>query len=241
MTERKSLLEQALDVCVYAPVGLAISVTEELPQLIDKGRARVNSQLAMAKMVGSFAVAQGQREAERVVRQATSRVSEGGPFGATPPAPREAGPSTQPAREAGPTRQPAREAGLMAPPVNEAGNLDAAPWATAAGEPEPANGDGAGTASMVDDTARSDGASTVIPSTRPAPEEPPAPSPDTSAGDASALAIPGYDALSASQVVQRLAGLATDELEAVRAYESATRGRRTILSRIAQLQGPGRS
>jgi hypothetical protein len=78
MTERKSLLEQALDVCLYAPVGLAISVTEELPQLIDKGRARVNSQLAMAKMVGSFAVAQGQREAERVVRQATGRVSEGG-------------------------------------------------------------------------------------------------------------------------------------------------------------------
>ena len=50
------------------------------------------------------------------------------------------------------------------------------------------------------------------------------------------LAIPGYDSLSASQVVQRLDGLANGELEAVRAYESATRGRRTILSKIAQLQ-----
>jgi hypothetical protein len=50
------------------------------------------------------------------------------------------------------------------------------------------------------------------------------------------LAIPGYDSLSASQVVQRLDGLSNDELEAVRAYESATRGRRTILSKIAQLQ-----
>jgi hypothetical protein len=50
------------------------------------------------------------------------------------------------------------------------------------------------------------------------------------------LAIPGYDSLSASQVVQRLAGLASDELRAVGAYESATRGRRTILARVAQLQ-----
>jgi hypothetical protein len=51
------------------------------------------------------------------------------------------------------------------------------------------------------------------------------------------LAIPGYDSLSASQVVQRLAGLAADELEAVRTYEAATRGRRTILARVSQLQG----
>jgi hypothetical protein len=51
------------------------------------------------------------------------------------------------------------------------------------------------------------------------------------------LAIPGYDSLSASQVVQRLAGLSASELDAVRRYESGTRGRRTILTRVAQLQG----
>lgn len=50
------------------------------------------------------------------------------------------------------------------------------------------------------------------------------------------LAIPGYDTLSASQVVQRLAGLTADELEAVAAYEDATRGRRTILTRVTQLR-----
>lgn len=53
---------------------------------------------------------------------------------------------------------------------------------------------------------------------------------------AQSLAIPGYDALSAPQVVQRLDGLSDDELESVRAYETATRGRKTILSRIAQIQ-----
>jgi hypothetical protein len=61
---------------------------------------------------------------------------------------------------------------------------------------------------------------------------------EQSAPSSGALAIPGYDSLSASQVVQRLGGLAPDELEAVRQYESATRGRRTILSKIAQLQPP---
>lgn len=51
------------------------------------------------------------------------------------------------------------------------------------------------------------------------------------------LPIPGYDALSASQVVERLAGLGHDDLEAVRAYESAHRKRRTILGKIEQLAG----
>jgi hypothetical protein len=51
----------------------------------------------------------------------------------------------------------------------------------------------------------------------------------------SALAIPGFDTLSASQVVQRLDGLNRAELVSVRAYEASTRGRRTILSRVDQL------
>ena len=50
------------------------------------------------------------------------------------------------------------------------------------------------------------------------------------------LAIPGYDSLAASQVVQRLGGLSAAELEAVRSYEEATRRRRTILNRIGQLE-----
>lgn len=50
------------------------------------------------------------------------------------------------------------------------------------------------------------------------------------------LAITDYDSLSASQVVTRLEGLEPDELEAVRAYESAHRGRKTILNKVAQIQ-----
>jgi hypothetical protein len=71
----------------------------------------------------------------------------------------------------------------------------------------------------------------VAPTAEPGPAEPAGPAPDPAV-----LAIPGYDSLSASQVVPRLEGLTGDELETVRTYEQATRGRKTILSKIAQLQ-----
>ena len=63
----------------------------------------------------------------------------------------------------------------------------------------------------------------------------PRPGAAPAAGD---LPIPGYDSLSASQVVQRLPGLSAEELEAVRAYEQAGRARKTILLRVAQLRAP---
>jgi hypothetical protein len=50
------------------------------------------------------------------------------------------------------------------------------------------------------------------------------------------LAIPAYDSLAASQVVQRLEGLTGLELEAVRRYELAHRARKTVLGKITQLQ-----
>ncbi len=67
------------------------------------------------------------------------------------------------------------------------------------------------------------------------PVEPP---PDEQGGglDPAELSIPGYDTLSASQVVQRLPGLSPEELEAVRAYELAGRARKTILHKVAQLK-----
>jgi hypothetical protein len=56
-----------------------------------------------------------------------------------------------------------------------------------------------------------------------------------SAPPAPDLAIPEYDQLSASQVVERLEGLTAGELDAVRDYELAHRGRNTILGKITQL------
>ncbi len=70
----------------------------------------------------------------------------------------------------------------------------------------------------------------------PEPERIPSDQTDGSAPAAGDLAIHGYDSLSASQVVQRLAGLSPAELEQVRLYEAAGRGRKTVLTKISQLQ-----
>jgi hypothetical protein len=79
----------------------------------------------------------------------------------------------------------------------------------------------------------------VVPPTAPAPAgngQGAAPAIDRTRPAPDALAIPGYDTLSASQVVQRLTGLSHTELEAVRIYEEAGRGRKTVLTKVAQLQ-----
>ena len=85
--------------------------------------------------------------------------------------------------------------------------------------PTPAGASGSEPAPDVPDRA---------PAPSPEPGEPPTPE--------SPLPIPQYDSLSAIQVVPRLDGLDGAELEQIRAYEAATRARRTILAKIGQLQ-----
>ena len=69
MTDEKNPIEQALDVLVYAPLGLVFSARELLPKLVEKGR----SQAAMAKMVGQFAVEKGQTDAGKVFERASKQ------------------------------------------------------------------------------------------------------------------------------------------------------------------------
>jgi len=84
-------------------------------------------------------------------------------------------------------------------------------------------------------------ASTVTHTTPPAAHTSPTarvrPTATATTSASSSLPINNYDTLSASQIVPRLAGLRPEELARVRAYENAHRRRRTILGRIAQLQG----
>ncbi|MGQ0521239.1 MAG: hypothetical protein ACT4PX_08830 [Actinomycetota bacterium] len=173
-------LERAVELLVYAPLGLVLTAREELPGLIAKGREGAGGQMGMARIVGQFAVHQGQREAGKLLRQASERLAR---LGLVPDPAQRPGPAT-------------------GPPSPPAGASPAGPG------PAPAGADGA---------------------SRPRPAGKRTPDP-------AALAIPGYDSLSAHQVVQRLDGLSAAELESVRAYEAATRGRKTILGRITQLQ-----
>ena len=57
----KSPLRRTLDLCVFAPVGLAVTVVEDLPELVAKGRRRVELELGNARVVGRFVVNKGQR------------------------------------------------------------------------------------------------------------------------------------------------------------------------------------
>lgn len=158
----KRPIDVALDVLVYLPVGLAVSVRELLPALARRGRERVEAELNQARMVGQFSVEQGKLRATTAFSQARAQGVE---------------------------------------------RLDR----------------------LTADEA---------PTVSPAPEAAPRPARATAGPAGAKLAIPGYDSLAASQVLPRLEGLTADELEAVRAYEAAHRGRKTILGRIDQLQGP---
>ena len=158
----KRPLDLALDLLVYAPVGLAVSARELLPKLAERGRARLSGQVTTARVVGQFAVQQGQVQGRKTFAKARADALE-------------------------------RLDGL------------------------------GGTAE--------DPAAPARPAATPAEARP-----ATSSAAASTLAIPGYDSLSASQVLPRLDGLAAPELEAVREYEAGHRGRKTILGRISQLQ-----
>jgi hypothetical protein len=171
VTDEKNPVEQALDVLLYAPIGLAFSARELLPSLVEKGK----SQLGVAKMIGEFAAKQGQTEAGKLFDKASKQAM--------------------------------------------------ATIETLAARPGSSSTNGAST------HASTNGSAAVIDAE--AEETPAVP---TSGPEAASLAITDYDSLSASQVLPRLSGLSSDELEAVRAYEAAHRGRKTILNRATQLQ-----
>jgi hypothetical protein len=170
MADEKSPLERIIEAAMFAPLGIAAMVREELPKLVERGHQEAN----MAKAMGQFAVTMGRSELEKRLKQVADRPAQSRPT----PAPAAAAKTPAPAPRPAPT-----------PPHT----APAAPVVETNGSP-------------------------------------------VTVHDAQGLAIPGYDSLSASQVVERLAGLNAEELEAIGSYESAGRGRRTILNRVAQLR-----
>ncbi len=185
MAEDRPVHESLLDCLVYAPLGAAIVALEEVPRLAELGRERVDKQVAIARLIGRFAVAEGRRR-----------------FG--PPQ------SHHPRRDS--AQAPAEsEADAQAPDELESA---ARPSEQSSG----ASSDEIAEAAAHTNTTETTGPQTIATS-RPAHD----------------LPIPAYDTLAASQVVERLASLTPDELEAVRKHEAATRRRRTVLHRIAQL------
>lgn len=59
--EEPSAIRRTLDFFVFAPVGIALTVVEDLPGLVRKGRERVETEIRNARVVGEFVVTQGQQ------------------------------------------------------------------------------------------------------------------------------------------------------------------------------------
>jgi hypothetical protein len=179
--------ERAVDLLVYAPVGVALYLRDTVPMFVNlfvsRGRAEVGqrrqyaeSQVSQAKALGEYAFEFGGPKLREQVEKGIAAARKGaeavlGGIGeVSGPSPeRPASATTEPKKPA----RPAADAGVE---VSEEGK----PSATT-------------------------------------------------------LGIPDYDELSASQVVERLDGLQSSELAAVRTYEEAHRARRTILFKIEQL------
>jgi len=128
----RSPLDRAVELLVYAPLGLAVAARDELPQLIARGRKEAEGQVGMARVVGRFAVDRGQKEAVKLLRQAGRRLAG---LGLVPDPARGGGPSSSP-----PGASPAEPAAPAATgPAPEAAGDRAAARAQGASRPDAAS------------------------------------------------------------------------------------------------------
>lgn len=207
MSDDKNSLEQAVEQALDAFVYAPIGLIFDGPALFPKLVEKGRNQVNVARMMGQMAVQMGQSEAEKRVKVAQGQVHDTlVGLGVVPPAR---------------TSEAAASSTSAAPATAEASGPDTAAPSQAAATKTPAKK----TASKRTPAKKT--ASKKAPAKKAASSK--APAVDT-------LVIPDYDSLSASQVVSRLRGLTNDDLAAVQAYESASRGRKTILTKIVQLQ-----
>ncbi len=210
MSDDKNPLEQAvdqaMDTFVYAPIGLLFDGPALFPKLVEKGRTQVQ----VARMMGQMAVQMGQGEANKRVGKAQSQVRDSLVAVGLVPAP---------------ATPPAAEPDVAAEATTTTGTADK----TAATTP-PAK------KTAAKKTPARKPAAKKTPTKKTTAKKGPARATAAKNAAASALSIPDYDSLSASQVVSRLRGLASSDLDALKAYEASTRARKTILNRITQLQ-----
>jgi hypothetical protein len=215
VADEKPPLDRALDLFVYAPVGVALYVRDMFPSMmgvfVARGKREVKSHLGTQeppppvapppvadlrrKMGESVGLARGVAEGGLgLARDVTGTALQGligFRNGVARPAEDESGAASDPEFprpvRVVPSEPPAAPAAAPSPPASPAASASVA---------------------------------SPVAATPPSVES---------------LPIPDYDELSASQVIERLEGLDRSSLEAIRAYETQHRARNTILGKIAQL------
>ncbi|WP_436796025.1 hypothetical protein [Actinospongicola halichondriae] len=207
MSDDKNPLEQAVDQAMDTFVYAPIGLLFDGPALFPKLVEKGRTQVQVARMMGQMAVQVGQSEAEKRVGKAQGQVRDSLVAVGLVPAP------AKPAAEKAPAPEPA-----------VAKSAETTPAKKTTAKKSPAKKSPAKKSTAKKTTAKK------APAKKSAARKP------AKKLSASSLGIPDYDSLSASQVVSRLRGLAAADLDALKAYESATRARKTILNRITQLQ-----
>jgi hypothetical protein len=211
VSENDTPIERAVELLVYAPIGLAMFAKDTMPtflkMFVSRGQTEVNKhrrtagqQASQYRTIGHFAVKYGGPEVQRRAGDAVEtfrRVAEDtlGTLASTAAA----------------TRPPTPSPSARTPGTPTVPTTPGAPTPSGPSRPD------SGAAPTTPVSAR------VTTTTAP-------PGSDS-------LPIPGYDLLSATQVIERLEGLAPPDLLAIRAYEITHRARTTILGKISQLAG----
>ena len=229
MSENDTPIERAVELLVYAPIGLAMFAKDTVPtfmkMFVARGQTEVaqrrktaETQAGQYKTIGQMAVKYGGPEVRRQAEAAAGTV-------------RKRAEDTLAAVTAVTTPPPTT---LPATTPPGSGTNGSAPTASAPAATKPPAR-----------TARTTTTSSTRTSKLKTPKTPLAPNMEAGTGESAApttpsprqdaLAIPDYDLLSATQVIDRLIGLARPDLLAVQAYETAHRARTTILGKIAQL------
>jgi len=209
VTADKNPIEDAVDQALDAFVYAPIGLLFDGPARFPKLIRNGRNQVTNARMMGQFAVQMGRTEVNKRAASLDGPVVDllrGLGFVDGPPP----GPPPAPT----PTVVPDKPA---APAAKEGSAKAPAPKKPAAAKKKAAKKKAARKATTK--TAATKAAATTTP-----------------APDVAGLAITDYDSLSASQVVKRLRGMPDAELDAIRTYEAATRGRKTILNRVTQIQ-----
>ena len=221
MSQEQNPLERAVDLLVFAPIGVAMFAKDTVPtfmkMFVSRGQTELqhrkkalHDQANQYRSVGKFAVRYGGPEVKRQAegkldgaRRLAEETFSGLVVGRTGGGVDDPQPAPASRPKAKRVEEPVKVRNHADSLVDVAGNGKA--------------------------TAKKNGSANGASTKHSSSEGTEAPH------DAPALAIPEYDQLSASQVVERLDGLTAGELDAVRAYELAHRGRNTILGKIIQL------
>jgi hypothetical protein len=74
VAETTTPLDRLVDLLVYAPVGLALTVKDDLSAIVERGRRSVAPQVQVARFMGRLAVSQATRAANDLVEDAIGRM-----------------------------------------------------------------------------------------------------------------------------------------------------------------------